>query len=343
MEPINRSLLKEHAKQALKRNFWMAMLVCFLGGLLGGNWTGLGKSGGSVNFNFANSLPSSGSSSTNNNFNDEDIYFSALNGSSSNPTEMMLEAIEASIKEAKGGEDFYYDYDNSLSEEENVKAFFKDVLDYFNITEEKIVQGLFFGIAIFLIVFIVIWLVIMVFQFLLGSFIGAPIGVGLRRYFMKNRLGQSSFDDLFSSFSGGHYMDTVKTMFSSNIRIWGWSLLFYFPGLVKFYEYYFVPYIMAENPTISKERARELSSQMSSGHKWQMFVLNLSFLGWGMLFVLEVLVLGIISCGILAVPGVLLIYPLVAYQNATYAELYEERREYMLMNGMAREDELIGF
>ena len=62
-----------------------------------------------------------------------------------------------------------------------------------------------------------------------------------------------------------------------------------------------------------------------------------------MLFVLEEIVLALISCGLLAIPGVLLIYPLVAYKNATYAELYEERREYMLMNGMAREDELIGF
>ena len=340
MEPINRPLLKEHAKQALKRGFWMAMLVCFVGGLLGGNWTGLGTSGGSVNYNFGNTFSSSGSSSGSDN---EDIDFSALGSSSSNSTEIMLEAIEASIRESNAGEDFYYNYDSSLSDEDNMKAFFKDVLDYFHITEEKFTQGVLFGIAIFLIIFILIWLVIMVFQFLLGSFIGAPIGVGLRKYFMKNRLGQSGFDDLFSAFSGGHYMDTVKTMFSSNIRIWGWSLLFYFPGLVKYYEYYFVPYIMAENPTISKERARELSSQMSNGHKWQMFVLNLSFLGWGMLFVLEEIVLALISCGLLAIPGVLLIYPLVAYKNATYAELYEERREYMLMNGMAREDELIGF
>ena len=60
MEPINRPLLKENAKQVLKRNFWMAMLVCLVGGLLGGNWTGLGRSGGSANFNFGNTLKSFG-------------------------------------------------------------------------------------------------------------------------------------------------------------------------------------------------------------------------------------------------------------------------------------------
>lgn len=338
MEPINRPLLKENAKQVLKRNFWMAMLVCLVGGLLGGNWTGLGRSGGSANFNFGNTFSSSGSSSSYGSGSDLSDFSSTGNG-----VEAFLEILEDSIQDTEQGEDFYFYYDSSLSEEDNVKAFFHDVLDYFNLTEENVAQGILIFVGVFLLVFVLIWLIATVIQFAISSFVGAPIGVGYRRYFMRNRLGQSSFDDLFSAFSGGHYMDTVKTMFSTNIRIWGWSLLFYFPGLVKFYQYFFVPYIMAENPTISKERAREISSQMSHGHKWQMFVLNLSFLGWAMLFVVEEMFLALISCGLLAIPGMLLIYPLVAYQHATYAELYEERREYMLMSGQAREDELVGF
>ena len=62
-----------------------------------------------------------------------------------------------------------------------------------------------------------------------------------------------------------------------------------------------------------------------------------------MLYVLTETILALVSCGILAIPGALLILPLIAYQQATYAELYEERREYMLMTGMVREDELVGF
>lgn len=337
MEPINRPLLKENAKQVLKRNFWMAILVCLVASLLGGNWTGLGRSGGG-RFNFGNSFSSSGSSSSYSSGSDLSEF-----GSSENDVNEALEIIEDAIRDTEQGADFYFDYDSSLSEEDNVKAFFQDVLDYFNLTEENVIQGILIFIGVFLLVFVLIGLIVTVIQFAIGSFVGAPIGVGYRRYFMRNRLGQSSFDDLFSAFSGGHYMDTVKTMFSTNIRIWGWSLLFYFPGLVKYYQYYFVPYIMAENPTISKERAREISSQMSHGHKWQMFVLDLSFLGWMMLYILEETILFFISCGILAIPGVLLIFPLAAYQQATYAELYEERREYMLMTGMVREDELVGF
>ena len=337
MEPINRPLLKENAKQVLKRNFWMAILVCLVASLLGGNWTGLGRCGGG-RFNFGNSFSSSGSSSSYSSGSDLSEF-----GSSENVVNEALEIIEDARRDTEQGADFYFDYDSSLSEEDNVKAFFQDVLDYFNLTEESVIQGVLIFIGVFLLIFVLIGLIVTVIQFAIGSFVGAPVGVGYRRYFMRNRLGQSSFDDLFSAFSGGHYMDTVKTMFSTNIRIWGWSLLFYFPGLVKYYQYFFVPYIMAENPTISKERAREISSQMSHGHKWQMFVLELSFLGWIMLYVLTETILALVSCGILAIPGALLILPLIAYQQATYAELYEERREYMLMTGMVREDELVGF
>lgn len=35
MEPINRKVLKENAKIALKNNFWMVMLITFVGSLLG--------------------------------------------------------------------------------------------------------------------------------------------------------------------------------------------------------------------------------------------------------------------------------------------------------------------
>jgi len=345
MEPINRPQLKEHAKQALKRNFWMAMLVCLVAGLLGGNWTGLG---GGSSFSGFNSFSPSGSSGSyrDNHDNDFDFDFSEDGGSvtsSYSPTKEMLDIIENSIQDTPDGQDFSYDYDESLSDSDNIKAFYHAVLDYYHLTEESVVGGIFMILGIVLLVCVLIWIIMTVIQFALGSFIGAPIGVGYRRYFMKNRLGTSSFDDIFSAFSGGHYMDTVKVLFSTNIRIWGWSLLFYFPGLVKYYEYFFVPYIMAENPTISKERARELSRQMTDGHKWQIFVLGLSFLGWTLLFLVEEIFLALISCGLLAIPGVLLIYPLNAYIQATHAELYEERREYMLYCGAAREEELTGF
>ena len=55
-------------------------------------------------------------------------------------------------------------------------------------------------------------------------------------------------------------------------------------GIVgKYYSYYLVPYIAAENPDMTARQAITLSRKMMKGHKWQCFVFELSFLGWEML------------------------------------------------------------
>lgn len=319
MEPINRRLLKENGRIALKRNFWMIMLVVLVGSLLGANWRGM--SGGGFSFKF-------------NDYNAKDEKAA---------TEYILETIEQTINEFDERKNFSFEYDYFQSSQKNFEEFYKEVCDYFDITQEQLFQIICIGIGVCLLVSLIVYAFVVCIQFLIGSFLFAPVGVGYRRYFMKNRKGEAVFDDVFSAFSSGKYMAIVKTMFSTNIRIFGWSLLFYFPGLVKAYEYYFVAYIMAENPYISKERARDISRRMTAGHKWQIFVLELSFIGWYLLFILAEVILALISCGILAIPGMVLVLPVTAYVQVTNAELYAERREYALMAGMVSNEELVGF
>ena len=61
-----------------------------------------------------------------------------------------------------------------------------------------------------------------------------------------------------------------------------WSLTIV-GALVKRYSYFLVPYIVAENPDIQPLEAITLSRRMMKGHKWECFVFELSFLGWGLL------------------------------------------------------------
>lgn len=70
-----------------------------------------------------------------------------------------------------------------------------------------------------------------------------------------------------------------------------WCLTFV-GGIVKHYSYIMVPYIIAENPDISARRAITLSRKLMKGHKWECFVLELSFLGWDFL---GALTLGIVN------------------------------------------------
>ena len=65
-----------------------------------------------------------------------------------------------------------------------------------------------------------------------------------------------------------------------------YKLLWWFTivgGLIKHYSYFMVPYIVAENPEIGANETITLSRKMMNGHKWELFILDLSFLGWEIL------------------------------------------------------------
>ena len=171
-------------------------------------------------------------------------------------------------------------------------------------------------------------LLIMAFSFIWNTFIGYPVMVGMNRFFMENRLSGSKIDRLFYVFKSGNYLNVVKTMFLLNLKVFLWSLLLLIPGIIKSYEYYMVPYILAENPGISSKRAFEISKEMTNGEKFDIFWLGLSFFGW--------ILLGTLACGI----GVLFVEP---YIQTTFAELYQVMREKAHNNGFSDFNELPGF
>ena len=75
-----------------------------------------------------------------------------------------------------------------------------------------------------------------------------------------------------------------------NLKILLWLFLFIVPGFIKAYEYSMIPYLLAENPNITTDEAFSLSKQMTTGQKMDLFVLDLSFLGW--------IILGLLCFGI---------------------------------------------
>ena len=161
-----------------------------------------------------------------------------------------------------------------------------------------------------------------------ASFVAGPFLVGSNKFFMENRLGGSKFSNIVWAFKEGRYLPVAKTLFSYNIKIALWSLLFGIPGIIKALEFTMVPYILAENPNIDKARAFEISKATTKGEKWNIFVFLLSFLGW--------VLLGMVTCGL----AILYLEPFMA---AAYAELYQKLREKALANGFAEASELPGF
>ena len=113
-------------------------------------------------------------------------------------------------------------------------------------------------------------------------FVCGPIKIGQMRYFLESRESGSSVGQLFYGFKG-EYIKNAAAMFLTDLFTALWSLLFIIPGIVKSLAWSQVPYLLAENPGMSGKRARELSDQMTMGHKWDLFVLGLSFIGWNLL------------------------------------------------------------
>ncbi|MBD5094351.1 MAG: DUF975 family protein [Subdoligranulum sp.] len=181
------------------------------------------------------------------------------------------------------------------------------------------------AIANFLTAFAGVFVIIFL---LLHIFVTNPIAVGCNRYFMESRVGNAPFSTLFSTFGNPAYWNVVKVMFLKNLFIFLWSLLFFFPGIYKLYQYRMVNYLLAENPYLPYDRAFELSRMMTDGEKFNIFVLDLSFYGW--------IFLGMLLLYI----GVIFVHP---YMYATFAELYAAMRAKAFACGMSDEEELSGF
>lgn len=160
---------------------------------------------------------------------------------------------------------------------------------------------------------------------LLRIFIGYVLEVGCRKFFVR-----AAEDDCYMGYMGqyfkeGRYLGVVGTMFLRAIYLLLWTLLLIIPGIIKSYAYRMVPYILSDNPNIGANRAIQLSNEMTKGEKWEMFVLDLSFIGWYLL--------GLLALGI----GVLFVMP---YEDATKAQLYLHLRERAVDQGWTSLDEL---
>ena len=91
-------------------------------------------------------------------------------------------------------------------------------------------------------------------------------------------------------FSIGHlfdgYRDFVRiflTLFLQAIYIFLWALLLIIPGIIKALSYAMTPFILRDRPDLQYNGAIELSMAMMKGHKWDLFWLYLSFIGWAIL------------------------------------------------------------
>ena len=142
--------------------------------------------------------------------------------------------------------------------------------------------------------------------------VGGPLTLGLISYFVKKAKGEpAELENLFDGFKLS-FGPSVLLYLLQNIFIALWSLLFIIPGIVKSLSYSMAFFILRDNPGIEATDAITRSRKMMVGYKGKLFVLHLSFLGWGLLCILT---LGI---------GLLWLCP---YMYLSIAHFYEDLKE----------------
>lgn len=150
-------------------------------------------------------------------------------------------------------------------------------------------------------------------SFLAGIALGAaefPLMIGLVGWYRSSIYRKAPLGEIFTPYKPPRLWSNIGTMALMTLYIYLWSLLFIVPGIIKSFSYSQTMFIKAENPDIPANRAIELSKVMMEGHKFDIFYLHLSFIGWMLLSALTMNIL-----------GVLYVYP---YYYAALAFAYEE-------------------
>jgi uncharacterized membrane protein len=110
----------------------------------------------------------------------------------------------------------------------------------------------------------------------------------------------------------GQWWQAARGYLWRTLWVFLWSLLLWIPGIIKWYSYSMMVYIMAENPEIKVTKAMNISKELTRGYKGDLFVTDLSFIP---LYLLCCLTMGI---------GFLWLMP---YYQATYTNIYHALKE----------------
>ena len=292
-----RKELKDKAKQVIKRNYWTAIVVCFLIALFTGEF------GTSIIWSWQKEDAMDPYYITGHK---DEILDLGINNENIDEVMKKKEEIVAKIEEKK---ESLTDFEvkifrvieanlDSITKSQKSAIKIADALKSFSFDQTGL--GIKFSVmAIISIIFTIV--------------IANPLIVAGKRYFLKARKQSNTKISVIGEiFKRKSWINVAVTILLKNIYNYLWYLTIVV-GFIKTYEYKMIPYILAENPKIERKKAFKLSKQMMKGNKWRAFILDVSFIGWE--------ILSIFTFGLL---NILYINP---YRVATVSELYETLKE----------------
>lgn len=158
---------------------------------------------------------------------------------------------------------------------------------------------------------IYISLIGLIIMMLIKIFIQDVFQIGYKRFFLEQRRYHVNIKKILFPFQVKKNFHLGIIIFLKNIYQFLWSLTIIF-GPIKHYEYFLIPYILAENPSIKRKQAFMLSKKLMYGYKFELFKLDLSFMGW---YILNIFTFGLLD-----------IFFLRGYRECAYVEVYMKLR-----------------
>lgn len=138
--------------------------------------------------------------------------------------------------------------------------------------------------------------------------LGGTVQLGYSQMLLKQYHHEEfEIGDLFSQFH--RFKQGFLQQFLRNLYTFLWTLLFLIPGFIAHYRYAMTPFLMTDNPNMTAREAMAASTDLMDGHKGELFMLGLTFIGWD--------ILAALSMGV----GYLWLNP---YKNAAYAAFYRD-------------------
>ena len=120
--------------------------------------------------------------------------------------------------------------------------------------------------------------------------LAGPLELGLTRMTINRARDNKEFniEELFSGFKD--FGNAFVLYLLRAVFVFLWTLLLIVPGIIKAYAYSMAFYIQNDNPDMGASDCLKESQEMMNGHKMELFIMDLSFIGW---FIVGLLCLGV--------------------------------------------------
>ena len=147
--------------------------------------------------------------------------------------------------------------------------------------------------------------------YLIYMFLSIPIFYGIESFYINISRGLGGrVADIFEGYK--QFFSIVSVILISAFFVILWALLLLIPGIIKLMSYTQILRVKKDNPEMKALDCINESKYLMEGYKMEYFVLRLSFIGWSLLSVFTLGILG---------------FWLLPYMETTYAEFYDKLKE----------------